>query len=875
MNEEDGQVRKGKEMSVQKEMSVGQRLRRERTRLNWSQEKLADKLGVSVISINRWENDKVLPHPLYREQLCQLFGKSPEELGFIAQQHDTAVFPESPASAMPIWMVPQRRNLYFTGREDAITYLRDTFMVKKTGVVLPICAVNGLGGIGKTQVAVEYAYRYAGDYETVLWARADSYQSLTADYVAFAQADLLNLPEKADPEQARVVVAVKRWLQQHKAWFLILDNADDIEMVYDFIPTRGEGHVLLTTRSQATGPGMKSFELVKMGREEGALLLLRRAKIIAGDAQLEVASASERAGAEAICAMLDGLPLALDQAAAYIEENQSGLEGYQRLYQTYRTSLLQRRGIFSRRDYPQSVAATWSLSFAQLEQADDAAPADLLRLCAFLYPDAIPEAMIVAGADDQSAGLQCFAEPLLLDDAIGTLRRYSLLRRNAETKMLTIHRLVQTVLKDAMDKEAHRAWAERSVRVVSRAFPEVEFATWSTCREYLPHALAGAELIEQWDMQFPEAAQLLERAGSYLLDLAQYAQVEILYRRAVSIREQIQGQDHLDTARALHLLALLYAAQSNYEQAEPLFQRALALYERLAGPSDPEVAKIVTSLAELYDDQGKYELSRTLYLRAVAIYEALPNPNVVDMSECLTNLALHYFELAEYEQAEPLYMRALAMQENVLGSTHPGVSHTLHNLASLYNTVGKYDQAEPLYKRALAIREQALGPIHPRVAATLNNLGVLCERQKRYAEAEAFYLNALTIREQALGPTHKDVANSLHNVARYYYRMGKYDQAESLFLRSLAIHEQSFGPRHPNVAHNLSGLAELYEAQEQYERAEALFQRALDIQECSLGAEHLDVAITLEKYAVLLEKIGRADQARTLEQRAWAIRAKH
>src|SRR5579872_3660375 len=727
-------------MSVQKDMSIGQRLRRERTRLNWSQEKLAEKLRVSVASINRWENDKALPHPIYREQLCQLFQKSPVELGFIAPHEASGVSIVSPTpqlSALPIWKMPHRRNLYFTGREAAMTYLRETLTTRKTGAAVQICAINGLGGIGKTQIAVEYAYQHADDYEAILWARADSYQSLTADFVTFAQVGLLNLPEKADTDQAQVVEAVKRWLQQHKAWLLILDNADDLETVYDFMPTRGEGYILITTRSLATGPGMKSFEVEKMSREEGALLLLRRAKIIAEDASLEAASESDRVDAEAICHMLDGLPLALDQAAAYIEENQSDLIAYQQLYRTHGTSLLKRRGAFSKRDYPQSVATTWSLSFEQLALIDDATATDLLRLCAFLHPEAIPEAMIVAGTGDQSTGLQHFSNDLLLlDNAIGTLRRYSLLSRNPETKMLTIHRLVQTVLKDAMDKDTHHAWAERSVRVVSKAFPQVEFATWPTCQEYLPHALNSAALIEQWDMQFPEAAQLLDRAGNYLLDHAQFAQAEILYSRALRIREDVQGLEHRDTIRSLYSLAMVYAAQGKYDQAEPLFQQALAFYERIARLSDPEAGKILTSLATLYDDQGHNEQSRSLHLQAVAVYEALAEPNIVDMSECLTNLALHYFDLAQYEQAEPLYVRALAMQERSLGSLHPSLAHTLHNLASLYNTLGKYEQAEPLYMRALAIREQALGPLHPRVAATLNNIAILYERQGKFAEAE-------------------------------------------------------------------------------------------------------------------------------------------
>lgn len=247
------------------ELSVGQRLRRERVSLNWSQERLAEELGVSTHSINRWEKDKVLPHPHYREQLCRIFNKSSQDLGFASQEGE----PGPPVPAMPIWTVPHRRNMYFTGREDAIKFLRDTFTMRKTGVALQICAITGLGGIGKTQVAVEYACRYADEYDAVLWARADSYQTLTTDFITFARADLLNLPEKAGSDQAQIVESVKRWLQQHKAWLLILDNADDIEIVDDFMPVRGEGHILLTTRSQLTGPDMKSFEIEKMGPQEG------------------------------------------------------------------------------------------------------------------------------------------------------------------------------------------------------------------------------------------------------------------------------------------------------------------------------------------------------------------------------------------------------------------------------------------------------------------------------------------------------------------------------------------------------------------------------------------------------------------------------
>jgi NB-ARC domain len=193
-------------------------------------------------------------------------------------------------------------------------------------------AISGLGGIGKTQTAVEYAYRYRAEYTAVLWTRADFHKSLVSDFVALAA--LLNLPEQEEADQGRVVEAVKRWLQAHSRWLLVLDNADDLEMVYDFLPLRGRGHILLTSRAQATGPAIKGIALDMMGREEGALLLLRRAKLLGEDAPLEYASEQDRSEAETTCEMLDGLPLALDQAAAYVEENQCRFADYLALYQT-------------------------------------------------------------------------------------------------------------------------------------------------------------------------------------------------------------------------------------------------------------------------------------------------------------------------------------------------------------------------------------------------------------------------------------------------------------------------------------------------------------------------------------------------------------
>ncbi len=315
-------------MNTPQHPTIGQRLLQERKKRSWSQHTLAEKISDTadadvkhlIQNINRWEKGKTLPQPHYRAKLSEVFGLSLQEL-----------FPElfgEPEECTPIWNVPYLRNLYFTGREEILARLHDalTTTSKKAVAITQPHAISGLGGIGKTQTAVEYAYRYSGEYKAILWARADSHELLVSELVSFAT--VLDLPQKNEADQSKMVAAVLHWFQNAQGWLLIFDNAVDLEMVSEFLPTRGAGHTLLTTRSQATGKNIKGIEIEKMGRQEGALLILRRAKLISEDATLEQASDAQCRDAETICEWMDGLPLALDQAAAYIEENECSLQDY-------------------------------------------------------------------------------------------------------------------------------------------------------------------------------------------------------------------------------------------------------------------------------------------------------------------------------------------------------------------------------------------------------------------------------------------------------------------------------------------------------------------------------------------------------------------
>jgi tetratricopeptide (TPR) repeat protein len=684
--------------------------------------------------------------------------------------------------------IPYERNPLFTGREEVLERLHIVFSAGKTTTLTQ--AMSGLGGIGKTQTATEYAYRYRDDYEFIQWVKAESRESIISDFMTIAY--LLDLPEQQEQEQSRVVAAVKRWFQDNTGWLLIFDNADDLTILREFLPTGGKGHILLTTREQATGRIAQRIDIEKMEPEESAFFLLRRAALLAPDAPLDAASPRDLKAARKIVQAMTGLPLAIDQAGAFIDETRCSLSDYLHFFQTRQANLLQRRGRFAT-DHPDSVAATFSLSFEKVQKANPAA-ADLLYLCAFLDPDGIQEEIFIGGASQLGPTLQPIAaDPIKLNETIGALLAYSLLRRSPDHS-LTVHRLVQVVLKHGMKKNTQRRWAERVVRAVNLAFPEGKYENWLRCQQFISHVLACRVLIDQWDMTLPEAAQLLDTAGYYLTESAQYEQAEPLLQRALAIREGVLGPTHPDTATSLNDLASLYRRHGKYELAEPLYQRALDIRERVLGPEHPDTASSLNSLASLYYNQSKYEQAEPLYLRAVTIGEKTLGSEHPDLAIWLNNLAQLYLNQGKYEQAEPLYLRAFAIREHMLGPDHPDTATSINDLAALYNEQGKYDQAESLYLRALAIYEKVLGPDHPWTATGLSNLAGLYKAQGKYEQAEPLYQRTLAIRERVLGPEHPNTATSLITLALLYQTQGKYKLAEPLYQRAQAIRERKQKP---------------------------------------------------------------------------------
>jgi tetratricopeptide (TPR) repeat protein len=329
--------------------------------------------------------------------------------------------------------------------------------------------------------------------------------------------------------------------------------------------------------------------------------------------------------AEAIVTAMDGLPLALDQAGAYIEETRCSLSDYLNIYRMQRSNLLQQRGQLSI-GHPDPVATTWSLSFQEIERTNRAA-ADLLRLCAFLSPDSIPEELITAGSADLGGALKSIAADLFkFSEAMREVLRYSLLQRDARSKTLSVHRLVQAVVKDGMNQRTQQLWAERAVRAINRVFPTNEVQYWPLCQQYLPHVQECITHINQWNMIFSEAAQLLDHAGVYLYKRGLYTEAKPLLDQALTIYKQALGTAHLTTVMCINNLALLYEAQGQYDQAKALYQQAIDISERVEGSKHPFTADALYVLAQFYLNQDQYIQAEPLLRWALAIYQNVFGP---------------------------------------------------------------------------------------------------------------------------------------------------------------------------------------------------------------------------------------------------------
>jgi tetratricopeptide (TPR) repeat protein len=578
---------------------------------------------------------------------------------------------------------------------------------------------------------------------------------------------------------------------------LIFDNALKPEDIRDYLPRGSTGHVLITSRHQAWEKLSSSLSIDIWSREESVDFLIRRTKD------------KNRLSAESVAEELGDLPLALEQAAAFINETAIGFNDYLKLYRDRRNELWKEEN--PPLNYPDTVGTTWSLA---IEKVQEEAPVGVLvlNLCSYLAPDEMPRSLLGEASEylpEQLSAL--FNDSLALHKGVRVLNHYSLV--NAQPESLSVHRLVQAVVQDRLKTEEQKLWAKVAVRTVNAVFPYEGYQhpnLWPKCAALLSHGRVVIEHVVEHEAGLEEAADLMISIGSYMYGRASYNEAEKLARRSLDIREALLGKDHSVVGSSTSWLGFILQAQGRYSEAEPFIRRALEIRKTQFGADHPQVAANMSNLAISLKAQGKYS------------------------------------------EAEPLFRRALGIDETQLGADRPQVAIDLNNLAELLRAQGKYSDAEPLFRRALEIHETQLGADHPYVASDLNNLAGLLQDQGKYSEAEPLYRQALEIYETQMGVDHPHVATILNNLAELLRAQGKYSEAEPLCRRALEIRETKLEAGHPSVATSLNNLALLLQAQVKYSEAEPLYRRALEITETQLGINHRTTATVRENLELLL-----------------------
>jgi tetratricopeptide (TPR) repeat protein len=513
----------------------------------------------------------------------------------------------------------------FKGREGVLEDLHQSLKGAGKATAIVGKAIHGLGGVGKTRLAVEYAWRHVDDYDAIFLISAETPEILRQNLAGLTDGEVLNLPEQKSPDESARVVAALRWLNENPDWLLILDSLDTREAAAageDVLAKVRGGHVLFTSRLSQWGGGIASMELDVLDRDAAARFVLERTEGRRRETETDEADATKLAGE------LDGLALALEQAGAYVSRRRLALADYLDLWRSHLTDV---QGWHDPRimKYPRSVAVTWETTLAQL----DAGATGLLRLLSWFAPEALPLFVLEGEAADAvwqtAAELVCTEESISdrpegdVLDALSTLADFSMVVWDAELQTVSVHRVVQEIMRSRLPDSSRTDWLRASLAMLDAVLlgdPQ-DVRTWASWDPLRPHVALMAALADEAAIARP-TARLMGELGRLLLNKALHAEAEPLLRRALEIDEASYGPDHPEVAIRLNNLAGLLQATNRLAEAEPLMRRALEIDEASYGPDHPEVAIRLNNLAQLLQTTNRLEEAEPLSRRHVKIFLA-------------------------------------------------------------------------------------------------------------------------------------------------------------------------------------------------------------------------------------------------------------
>ena len=745
--------------------------------------------------------------------------------------------------------MPFERDDRFIEREDVFPKIEKHLQIHHR------VSLYGIGGVGyiyslrstltaanrngrKSQIAIEYAYRFreSRPRSHIFWIYAASHTRFVQAYRDIAQT--LELSGCNDPQIDPCELLFK-WLSQDDSgpWLLILDNADDTNLFFhshelstteaqsskpliDYLPRKLDSHRLLviTTRSRTLGEdlsnGETGVEVPAFSFPEARELI--RSKLKKNSELLDIPDM------ERLFDILGYIPLAISQAAAFMDRNRMSLREYLAALEKDERNLIDHlshdlQDHRRERGFPNSVFRTLKLSFDQI-QAQEPLTAQLLSLMAMLDRQRIPKRLISYTVE----------RSVDFSTAIGTLNGFSLISEELGKEIFGMHRLVQLSVYQWLGNEDRKVrYARQALQLLAAHFPNGEHENKAKCESLLPHtqAVLKHKLASGEDQL--HRAQVLYNISWFNWRQGRYTPAFQAISEAYNIYRERLGDIAITTLQSLTLFAWVLQSQGKYEAAEEMSRRALEGREKILGFEHLDTLTSVDILASIRRDQGRYEAAEEMNRRALEGREKILGFEHPDTLTSVDNLASVLRGQGKYEAAEEMNRRALEGREKILGFEHPDTLTSVDNLALFLRGQGKYEAAEEMNRRALEGREKILGFEHPDTLTSVDNLALFLRDQRKYEAAEEMNRRALEGREKILGFEHPDTLTSVDNLALFLRDQRKYEAAEEMNRRALEGSEKILGFEHPDTLTSVHNLASILQDQRKYEAAEEMNRRAL------------------------------------------------
>ncbi|MEW1836611.1 FxSxx-COOH system tetratricopeptide repeat protein [Nonomuraea angiospora] len=708
---------------------------------------------------------------------------------------------------VPVRRLQLPRAMEFVGRREAINQL--DHLLAKNEQVLVRQIVHGMGGVGKTELIRHYAHARQDRYKVAWWITADSPENTQQGFAALAAA--LHPPIAYLGNTAEAAQWALNWLQAHSGWLLVLDNVEERAYVQPWLDCVAVGHVLITTRRHLYWPQTQALALDVLDRDASVHLISMITSIGEGDQTTDLLAIAEELG---------HLPLALEQAAAYIRQSRIKPSRYLEQLRAHPMRMYGRSAEGG--DAEQTMARLWDTHLAALHEHDQAV--HLLRTLACYASDGVPRELLGDDPDD-----------LDIDDALQVLDSYSLITRSGDghTETVSMHRLLQSVVYNGLDYDDPSNQAARA-----------------TALSWLAKALP-------------------DNPGS---DVAGWAQWHALLSNIEALTSRYsQGTEPLQLTELLNQGSIFAFSQGRYETAHKFSRRATDIAEAKLGPTHPLISLLLNHSAIALNKLGRPDEAVLLSEKALTIAESTTSDSFLDANWLLNSHATNLSDVGDLTLARSLYERALTATETSLSESQPNLPSLLGNLAITLGKLGHHNKALPLLEQALAITEETNGPDHPDIVIRLGTLAESLHAEGRLLEALRLEKRALAMAERLLGPQHPEVAIRLDNLAVSLRDIGRPSKALPLHRRALAIVETALGPDHPEIAVRLNNLAVTLSALGQATDALPLHQRALNITEQRLGPSHHVTALRLRNLSVTLLSLGRPNEALPFYVRALQI----